>query len=99
MEYIPAGEIIGPAHQVRTVGLRESPQLPDGDYTFVESDDDYMPQMHGATVDMSSPNKVSPQGMLAFFKALLDEKWIAVFKRNYDAVKAQLANREDGEGD
>lgn len=137
MEYIPAGEIIGPAHQVRTVGLKESPHLPDGDYTFVdsyctdascdcrrtliqvllngthvstigfgwespefyrkwmgvESDDDHMPRMHGATVDMSSPNKVSPQGMLAFFNALLDEKWIAVFKRNYDAVKAQLANR------
>ncbi len=136
MEFKPAGEIIGIAHQVRTVGLKDGPQLPDGYYTFVDfyctkascdcrrtliqvllngthvstigfgwespefykkwmgakSDDDYMPQMHGATVDFTSPDKVSPQGMLAFFNALLDEKWIAVFKYNYDAVKAQLAN-------
>ena len=37
MEFIPAGEIIGAAHQVRTVGLRASRQLPDGDYRFVDT--------------------------------------------------------------
>ena len=136
MEFIPAGEIIGMAHQVRTLGIKESPLLPDGEYTFVDfhctkascdcrwtliqvllngthvstigfgwespefykewmgakSDDEYMPQMHGATIDISSPNKVSPQGMLAFFNAYRDEKWISVFESNYYAVKAQLAN-------
>lgn len=135
MIFEPAGEIIGKQHQVRTLGLRQSPHLPDGDYTFVDtfctdascdcrrtliqvlhngvhvstigfgwespsyykkwmgvkSDDDYMPQMHGATIDMSSPNKVSSQSMLAFFNALLDEKWIRIFKGNYAAVKAKIA--------
>ena len=84
-EFVPAGEIIGMAHQVRTVGLRESPLLPDGDYTFVD--------MY-CTDDLTSPNKVSSRGMLAFFNALLDEKWIAVIKRNYAAVKAQLAQKK-----
>jgi len=37
MEFVPAGEIIGAAHQVRTVGLRDSRQLPDGDYRFVDT--------------------------------------------------------------
>jgi len=30
MEFIPAGEIIGEAHQVRTVSIKQSPQLPFG---------------------------------------------------------------------
>jgi hypothetical protein len=135
MEFVPAGEIIGIAHQVRTVGLKKSPHLPDGDYTFIDtycidascdcqrtliqvlfngvhvstigfgwespkfyknwmgvkSDADYMPQMHGTTIDISSPNKVSPNSMLSFFNALLDSKWIAAFKSNYNAVKEQIA--------
>lgn len=37
MEFAPAGEFIGDAHQVRTVGLRDSRQLPDGDYRFVDT--------------------------------------------------------------
>ncbi len=31
MEFIPAGEIIGEAHQIRTVEIADSPQLPDGE--------------------------------------------------------------------
>lgn len=141
MEFLPAGDIIGSAHQVRMVGIRESSLLPDGDYTFVDSycidtscdcrrtlilvvlnnthvstvgfgwepiefyrkwmngepdndeDDDIVSLLHGATIDISSPDKVSAQGMLTLFNELLDEKWIANFKRNYSAVKAQLAKR------
>jgi len=37
MDFVPAGKIIGEAHQVRTVGLRDSRQLPDGDYRFVDT--------------------------------------------------------------
>ena len=37
MQFVPAGELIGNAHQVRTVGLRDSPKLPDGDYRFVDT--------------------------------------------------------------
>ena len=57
----------------------------------VESNEDYMPDLHGATVDMSSPNKVSPNSILSFINALLDDKWIAVFKKNYNAVKKQIS--------
>jgi hypothetical protein len=135
MEFAPAGEIIGKKHQVRTVGLKQSIHLPDGDYTFIDtyctdascdcrrtliqilhngihvstigfgwespsfyknwmkdtSDEGYMPQLHGATIDMSSPNKIPVQPMLAFFGALLDQKWISIFKSNYAAVKKKIA--------
>lgn len=37
MKFIPAGEVIGDAHQVRTVRIEKSPQLPDGEYRFVDS--------------------------------------------------------------
>ncbi len=37
MKFIPAGEIIGSAHQVRTVNIAKSSELPDGDYTFVDT--------------------------------------------------------------
>ena len=37
MQFIPAGEIIGDLHQVRTVRIARNPQLPDGDYSFVDS--------------------------------------------------------------
>lgn len=134
MEFVPAGEIIGKQHQVRTVGLKQSPHLPDGDYTFVDtycidascdcrrtliqvlhngvhvstigfgwespsfykdwmgvrSDEEYTSRLDGASIDMSSPNKVSAQSMIGFFGALLDEKWINIFKRHYAAVKKKL---------
>ena len=35
MAFIPSGEIIGKAHQVRTVSIKQSPQLPDGAYSFI----------------------------------------------------------------
>jgi len=53
-----------------------------------------MPPMHGATIDITSPDKVSPQGVLAFFKALLDQKWTDIIKKNYSAVRKQLAEPE-----
>lgn len=136
--FVPAGQII-PAneHRVRTVELRQSPRLPDGEYSFVDThctdpecdcrrtliqvfldgkhvstigfgwetpkfykkwmggkaQDQTQAQMHGATIDPSSPNLVSPQGMLAFFQALRTEMWITGFKRHYAAVKAKLAGR------
>lgn len=135
MDFAPAGEYIGDAHQVRTVGLRDSRQLPDGDYRFVDTyctdpccdcrktmilvyrddvhvstinfgwesaafyqkwmgnshEDDMVVSMRGASIDITSPDKVSARGMLAFFQALLDENWIAKFKTHYSGVKAKLA--------
>jgi hypothetical protein len=36
MEFIPAGEVIGDAHQVRSVRIAQCPQLPDGEYSFID---------------------------------------------------------------
>ncbi len=131
MRFTPAGEIIGSAHQVRTVTIADSPQLPDGDYRFTdmyctdpscdcrktiiqvfhngafvatinygwespsfyrkwlggECRDEIVAQMHGASIDISSPNRVSPKGILGLFNTLLDEKWVQIFKKHYKAVK------------
>jgi len=137
VNFVAAGEIIGEAHRVRTVGLRDSSQLPDGNYTFIDmycTDptcdcrktmiqvmrdgihvatinfgwespefyqqwmggelDELMPSLHGATIDVTSPNKVSTHGILAFFHALLDQKWIVIMQNHYNAVKTQLAAPE-----
>ena len=135
MEFIPAGEVIGDEHQVRSVRIAQSPQLPDGEYSFIdmycsdpgcdcrktmvqvlhngnlvsiinygwessafyekwmgsELDDNSFPPMAGATIDLSSPNKVSEEGILGLFNALLDEMWVAKFKRHYKRVKANIS--------
>ncbi|MDD2598985.1 MAG: hypothetical protein PHO37_07160 [Kiritimatiellae bacterium] len=59
MTFVPAGEIIGEAHNIRVVSLRDSPQLPDGEYAFID----------------------------------LDQKWADIIKKNYSAVKKQLAEQ------
>ena len=123
MEFIPAGEIIGEAHQVRTVSIKQSPQLPDGEYSFIDTyctdpgcdcrktmiqvmhngklvsiinygwesatfyenwmassaKDNPMPKMHGASIDITSPNLVRTDGILALFNALLNDIWGAKF--------------------
>ena len=56
------------------------------------SDDDSIPQMHGASIDITSPNRVSAESALGLFHALLNEKWIEAFKRHYSAVKTRLAS-------
>lgn len=137
MEFIPAGEIIGEAHQVRTVSIKKSPQLPDGEYSFIDTycadpecdcrktmiqvihngklvsvinygwesaafykswtgsstRDKSMPRMHGTSIDITSPDLVSRDGMLALFNALLNDIWIAKFKRHYDEVKSAMSIR------
>jgi len=137
MEFIPAGEIIGKAHQVRTVSIKKSPQLPDGEYTFIDmycadpgcdcrktmiqvmhngklvsvinygwesakfyekwmgssAADNPIYKMHGASIDITSPDLVSSDGILALFNALLNDIWIANFERHYNAVKAATSKR------
>ncbi len=56
-----------------------------------EADEPDMPQMHGASIDITSPNLVPPQAMLSLFNALLNERWIGMFRKHYEAVKAALA--------
>jgi hypothetical protein len=137
MKFIPAGEVIGEAHQVRSARIAQSPQLPDGDYSFIDmycsdpkcdcrktmiqvlrngkhvstinygwesavfykmwmgssSWDNQFPPMSGATIDLTSPNLVAEEGMLGLFNALLNDMWIAKFKRHYKEVKAAVSNR------
>ena len=139
MDFIPAGEVVGEAHQVRTVEIARSPQLPDGEYSFIDSyctdpacdcrktmiqvmhegrlvsiinygwenrtfyekwmgssaEDDSMPEMHGASIDITSPDLVNPDGVLGLFNALLDEAWIAKFRRHYADIKAALADKAE----
>lgn len=139
MEFIPAGEIIGAAHQVRTVSIKLSPQLPDGEYSFIDmycadpgcdcrktmiqvmhkgelvsvinygwepapfyekwmgssATENPISTMHGASIDITSPDLVSRGGILALFNALLNDIWIAKFKRHYKAVK-NATEKEQG---
>jgi len=137
MEFIPAGEVIGEAHQVRSVRIAQSPQLPDGEYSFIDmycsdprcdcrktmvqvmhngrvvsivnygwesavfykkwmgrsAEDNTFPSMNGASIDITSPNLVSEEGILGLFNALLDDMWIAKFKRHYKEVKSEMSNK------
>ncbi len=137
MEFIPAGEIIGEAHEVRTVSIKQCPQLPDGEYSFIDTycadpgcdcrktmiqvmhngklvsvinygwesatfyenwmgssaEDNPMPKMYGASIDITSPDLVSTDGILALFAALLNDIWIEKFKCHYDEVKAAISKR------
>ena len=138
MEFIPAGEVIGEAHQVRSVRIAQSPHLPDGEYSFIDmycsdpdcdcrktmiqvmhngkpvsiinygwepagfyeqwmngssADDNLSLPMNGATIDLTSPNLISEEGILGLFNALLDDVWIAKFKRHYKEVKAAVSNK------
>ena len=47
--------------------------------------------MNGASIDLTSPNLVSQKGILGLFNALLDDMWIAKFKRHYKEVKAAVS--------
>ncbi|MEA3476681.1 MAG: hypothetical protein U9R60_00750 [Bacteroidota bacterium] len=137
MEFIPAGEVIGEAHQVRSVRIAQSPQLPDGEYSFIDMycsdpscdcrkamiqvmhngrlvsilnygwepavfykkwmgssvEDNPFPSMNGVSIDITSPNLVSEEGVLGLFNALLNDMWIAKFKRHYKEVKTVVSNK------
>ena len=55
--------------------------------------DNPMPSMHGASIDITSPDLVSRDGMLGLFSALLNDIWVAKFKRHYDDVKSAMSQR------
>lgn len=55
--------------------------------------DKSMPRMHGTSIDITSPDLVSRDGMLELFSALLNDIWIAKFKRHYDEVKSVMSIR------
>jgi len=138
MEFIPAGEIIGERHQIRSVKIERSASLPDGEYAFIdmycadpdcdcrktmvhvlhngkhvatinygwESKSFYEKwmgdsngthpflEMAGASIDITSPDRVDPNAMLSFFNYLLSDAWTAKFKAHYKAFKAALPAKE-----
>ena len=55
--------------------------------------DNSMPKMHGASIDITSPDLVRRDGMLALFNVLLNDIWVAKFKCHYDEVKAANLRR------
>lgn len=48
--------------------------------------------MSGASVDISSPNLVEENAIIALFNTLLNEKWIEKFKTHYRQVKIAVSN-------
>lgn len=129
--FLPAGEILGPECQVRTVVIGDDPYLPSGAYTFIDiyctdntcdcrktiiqifhekkhvstvsygwespkfylrwlkntKDRELAEEMSGLSIDFSSPDRVSPKGMLILINHLMDEKWISILKENYRLIR------------
>lgn len=129
--FVPAGEILGPDCQIRSVVLAGDPNLPSGEYTFIDTyctdntcdcrktiiqifhekklvsivsfgwespkfylrwlkstkDRKLAKEMSGLSIDFSSPNRVSPEGILQLLNHLLDEKWISMLKENYRLIR------------
>jgi hypothetical protein len=129
--FVPAGEILGPECQVRTIVLANDPHLPDGKYIFLDTyctdnscdcrktiiqifhdnklvsivsfgwespkfylrwlkstrDRELAQEMSGLSIDFSSPNLVSPDGIFLLVTRLLDDKWISLLKENYRLIR------------
>ncbi len=56
-------------------------------------EDKSFPAMNGASIDITSPNLVNGEGVLGLFNALLNDMWIAKFKRHYKEVKGAVSNK------
>ncbi len=129
--FIPAGELLGPECQIRTVVLTADSYLPPGEYTFIDTyctdntcdcrktiiqifhdeklvsivsygwenpkfylrwlcstrDLEFAKEMSGVSIDPSSPDRVSPQGILLLVNHLMDPKWISILKENYRLIR------------
>ena len=67
--------------------------LPDGADRDIKSDGcvKILSVRDRSAIDLTSPDLVSRDGILALFNALLNEIWIAKFKRHYDEVKTAIS--------
>lgn len=130
--FVPAGEILGPECQIRSIVLADDPRLPSGHYTFLDTyctdntcdcrktiiqifhedrlvsivnygwespqfyhrwlgsaeERDLAEEMSGLSIDLTSPNRVSPEGILILMNHLLDKKWITLLKEHYRRIRA-----------
>ena len=117
------------------MSIKHSPQLPDGEYGFIDTyccdpecdcrktmiqvmhngklvsvinyrwksaafyekwmgssaKDHMMPSMNGPSIDITSPDLVSREGVLALFDALLNDIWRGKFKKHYKEVKSAIS--------
>ncbi len=55
--------------------------------------DHMMPNMHGPSIDITSPDLVGREGVLALFNALLNDIWKGKFKEHYKEVKSARSKR------
>jgi len=46
--------------------------------------------MSGLSVDLQSPDKIDPEGTLAFMQELMDVEWMERIKSTYQQVRAAL---------
>lgn len=53
-----------------------------------DPDDEFARDMSGVSIDITSPDIVSREGMLILMKHLLDEKWISIIKENYRLIRS-----------
>jgi hypothetical protein len=127
----PAGEILGPDCEVRSIVLKDEPRLPDGAYDLIDTyctdpacdcrktiiqifydktlvsivsfgwespkfylrwlkstrDHELANEMSGVSIDFSSPDRVSREGILALMHHLLDDKWISLIKDHYWRIR------------
>lgn len=133
-EFTPAGEILGPETQIRSIVLKDAPDLPDGEYSLVdtyctdpscdcrktmiqilhegryvslvnfgwESPTFYLrwlgsagerglaDEMSGLSVDVSSPDRVSREGILRLMNHLLNDQWTAMIKDHYRRIRTTI---------
>lgn len=129
--FIPAGELLGPDCQIRSVTLANDPYLPPGEYDFIDmycsdntcdcrktiiqifhdkklvsivnfgwespkfylrwlnsaQDVELAKEMSGLSIDFSSPDLVSPKGILLLVNHLMDQEWISMLKENYRLIR------------
>ena len=129
--FIPAGELLGAEAQIRVVSITADPNLPDGEYAFIDnyctdntcdcrktiiqilhngklvsivsfgwenpkfylrwlnspSERELANEMSGVSIDFTSPDLVSPKGMLLLVNHLMDETWISKIKENYRLIR------------
>ena len=129
--FIPAGELLGPECQIRSIVLAADPYLPSGEYAFIDTyctdntcdcrktiiqifhnkklvsivsfgwenpkfylrwlkstrNHELAKEMSGVSIDFSSPDVVSSQGILVLINHLMDENWISKIKENYRLIR------------
>lgn len=129
MDFLPAGDVLKGAHQVRTVEIKNAAPLPDGKYSFNDSyctdtecdcrkviiqifhynrhvstanygwedeefyvkwmgiDDEFVREMSGWSIDITSPDCIPSDATLLFLEALSNNTWLNHIKATYTQVR------------